>query len=180
MSEEHSATPLRNYFLTTPRLAFSAWTDNDLPLATKIWGDPAVTGLLGGPFSEVAIYNRFRLEIDAMSVHGVQYWLLFLKETGELVGAAGLRHREADTYEMGYYILPPAWGCGYATEAGAAVVEYAFGKVGATGLFGGHHPDNEASGKVLRKLGFQFTHKELYPPTGLIHPCYWLKNSNQA
>jgi hypothetical protein len=26
----------------------------------------------------------------------------------------------------------------------------------------------------LLKLGFVRTHEELYPPTGLLHPSYWL------
>jgi ribosomal-protein-alanine N-acetyltransferase len=43
-----------------------------------------------------------------------------------------------------------------------------------TGLFAGHNPKNEASRHILAKLGFRYTHDELYEPTGLQHPCYLL------
>ena len=54
-----------------------------------------------------------------------------------------------------------------------AVIAHAFA-TGAKALFAGHHPDNASSRSVLEKLGFRYTHHELYPPTGLQHPCYRL------
>nr|NIV34793.1 hypothetical protein [Anaerolineae bacterium] len=38
----------------------------------------------------------------------------------------------------------------------------------------GHNPKNTASQHLLGKLGFRYTHEELYEPTGLMHPCYGL------
>ncbi len=43
-----------------------------------------------------------------------------------------------------------------------------------TGLMAGHHPKNASSQRVLEKLGFRYTHDELYPPTGLQHRSYLL------
>ena len=63
---------------------------------------------------------------------------------------------------------------GLAVEAARAVIEYALTTLGAAGLFAGHHPANEASRRVLIKLGFHYTHDEFYPPTGLNHPSYRL------
>ena len=51
---------------------------------------------------------------------------------------------------------------------------YAFGQLRARGLFAGHHPENAASGAMLRKLGFRYSHDELYAPTGVHHPSYLL------
>jgi hypothetical protein len=39
---------MRAYFLTSPRLGFSTWSHDDLPLAMDLWGDPNVTRLTGG------------------------------------------------------------------------------------------------------------------------------------
>lgn len=85
-----------------------------------------------------------------------------------------VRESKDPLYSVGYYLRPPYWGQGFATEAGRAVVTHAFGTLGARNLFAGHHPENAASGKVLEKLGFHFTHKELYPPTRLLHHSYLL------
>lgn len=40
----------------------------------------------------------------------------------------------------------------------------------------GHHPENEASRKILTKLGFKYLEKKYYEPTGLYHPSYELIN----
>ena len=165
------------YFMKTERLGFRQWMSTDLSFALAIWGDAKVTRLVGGPFSEEKVAARLDREIASMSAHGVQYWPIFLLKTGEHVGAAGMRVRESDEplRSVGYYLRPEYWGQGLATEAGRAVVNYAFESLGANSLFAGHHPENVTSGRVLEKLGFRFTHKELYPPTGLMHHSYFLE-----
>lgn len=70
-----------------------------------------------------------------------------------LVGAAGL-HPEDGEIELGYWYTPTAWGKGYATEAGRAVVDIARHALGLGWLGSRYHVDNPASGHVLRKLGF--------------------------
>jgi RimJ/RimL family protein N-acetyltransferase len=73
-----------------------------------------------------------------------------------LVGGIGL-HRSPDMvgYEVGYWLTPDAWGHGYATEAGRALLGIARYAVGLRRLNARHFVDNPASGKVLRKLGFR-------------------------
>lgn len=58
--------------------------------------------------------------------------------------------------ELGYWIARAHWGQGYATEAGLAVLEMA-AALGHRELLASHFLDNPASGKVLRKLGFEPT-----------------------
>jgi [ribosomal protein S5]-alanine N-acetyltransferase len=164
------------YFLTSARLGFRCWSTEDLALALALWGDPEVTRFIGGPLSPVAVERRLRAEIESMSAHGLQYWPIFLLADGAHAGCAGLRpYRLTDRiYELGFHIRPAYWGQGLATEAGAAAVAFGFGALGAAALFAGHHPANATSRRVLEKLGFRFTHEELYPPTGLNHPSYLL------
>ena len=165
------------YFLKSPRLGFRHWTKDDLPLALAVWGDPDVTRFVGGPFSPEQVAQRLHREISSQNNYGFQYWPIFLLTTGEHVGCAGMRAYkiEENIPSMGYYLRPKFWAQGYATEAGRAVIQYSFNTLGINTLFAGHHPQNAASRKVLAKLGFQFTHKQLYPPTGLEHDSYLLK-----
>jgi [ribosomal protein S5]-alanine N-acetyltransferase len=72
-------------------------------------------------------------------------------------------------------LLVEHWSKGYAFEAGVSVIRFAFDVLGASALFAGHHPDNTGSRRTLVKLGFRFTHDELYPPTGVMHPGYELR-----
>ena len=55
---------------------------------------------------------------------------------------------------IGYSVDEAHVGRGFATEAGAAVVDYAFGRLNLHRLETSYHPRNERSGRVLRKLGF--------------------------
>jgi [ribosomal protein S5]-alanine N-acetyltransferase len=169
--------PLTNqYFLTTKRLGFRRWTMADLPLAFALWSDPQVTALIGGPLSGEQVEQKLATEIASMEQSNVQYWPIFELATGQPVGCAGLRpYRPVEQiYELGFHLRPPFWGKGLAEEAGRAVIDFAFAKLCARGLFAGHHPANAASRRVLQKLGFRFTHEEFYPPTGLKHPSYLL------
>ena len=70
-----------------------------------------------------------------------------------LVGSVGL-HPEDGELELGYWYTPAAWGNGYATEAGRAVVDVARHALGRARLASRYHIDNTASGRVLGKLGF--------------------------
>jgi RimJ/RimL family protein N-acetyltransferase len=167
------------YFLQSERLGFRHWSLDDLSLAMGLWGDADVTKLIGGPFSETQVNARLRQEIARQEEHGIQYWPLFLLTTGEHVGCCGLRpyNLTAPIYEIGFHIRKAFWGQGYAFEAAQVVIRYAFDTLGAAGLFAGHNPANQASGRLLKKLGFQYTHDEYYPPTGLNHPSYLLTRS---
>ena len=166
-----------NYFLTTTRLGFHHWTLEDLPLALALWTNPEVTQMIGGPLSPEQVKEKLVREIELQASSGIQYWPIFLRTTGEPVGCAGLRpyQKTTDIYELGFHLLPASWNQGLAQEAASAVIGYAFDRLGARGLFAGHHPENAASRRVLEKLGFRYTHDELYPATGLMHPSYLLE-----
>jgi ribosomal-protein-alanine N-acetyltransferase len=161
----------------TTRLVFRAWRHDDLALAIAVWGDPRVSALVGGPFTEAEVRDRLAFEIANEREHGLSYWSIF-SQAGTHVGCCGLKPRGERVYELGFYVRPEQWGQAYATEAGRAVIAYAFGTLGATALFAGHHPNNASSARALARLGFRYTHHELYAPTGLQHPGYELRASD--
>jgi ribosomal-protein-alanine N-acetyltransferase len=168
----------RDYFLTTDRLGFSHWDESDLASALTLWGDPKVAEFIGGPFTAEDISARLRREIQTRRTHRVQYWPVFLLQNGEHAGCAGLRPygEDAHVLELGFHFRPTYWGQGLAEEAACAVIAYAFETLAAKSLFAGHHPANVASEHLLKKLGFRWTHQEIYPPTGLLNPAYRLVN----
>ena len=55
--------------------------------------------------------------------------------------------------ELGYRLLPQAWGYGYATEGASALVRYAFEVLGLYRVIGLTHPGNTASQRVLAESG---------------------------
>jgi len=80
-------------------------------------------------------------------------------ETGAPVGVIGL-HPHDQGWELGYWICEAAWGQGYASEAAAALCNWAR-QTGRTPLTSSHFIDNPASGRVLEKTGFAYTGQTL-------------------
>ncbi len=171
-----------SYFMTTRRLGFSHWTEEDLPLARLLWGEAAVTRYIcaSGTFTEKDIEARLAKEIQNDREHGIQYWPVFLLETGELVGCCGLRPYQEGQPEFGVHFREKFWRQGLAKEAAEAVIARAFKELGAESLFAGRHPHNAASEGLLARLGFRFMREEYYAPTGLMHPSYVLEKGDPA
>jgi len=167
------------YFLKSTRLGFRLWGEDDFDIARELWGDYEVTRFFDarGQWSRSAVEDRLTKEIKAAKQYGVQYWPVFLLETDRHVGCCGLRPYDLPRgiYEIGFHIRSTQWRRGYAREAAAAVIDYAFNKLQARGLFAGHNPNNTASRHLLRQLGFRYTHAEFYAPTGLNHLSYEMK-----
>lgn len=170
------------YFLETGRLGFRSWAPDDLELALGLWGDPAVTRMIDArsELSPEDVREKLRLEIEREQEHGVQYWPIFFRETGEHAGCCGLRPygSGAGNFELGFHIRSAFWRMGIAEEAARGVIDHAFEHLNARSLFAGHHPRNLASAGLLGKLGFAPVGSELYPPTGLEHPTYVLSGSS--
>ncbi len=172
----------KTYFMKSERLGFRCWSQDDLPLASELWGDIEVTRLFGGPFCEEEISQRLEHEISWMDTYGFQYWPMYLLSDNEHVGCCGLRpyRAEEQIHELGFHLRPKYWGRGLAPEAARAVIDFAFETVGAKGLSAGHHPENGASKKVLEKLGFRYTHDEFFVTLGMDIPYYLLTRPSGA
>lgn len=77
-----------------------------------------------------------------------------LRQTGELIGAIGLVvNQRFQRAELGYWIGKPYWNQGYCTEAGRAVLEYAFTVLHLHRVHACHLVRNPSSGRVMQKLG---------------------------
>ena len=84
--------------------------------------------------------------------------LIIEPASGRTVGCVGLGAKTDPGHaaELGYWLARSFWGRGYATEAARGLLEFAR-LLGHRMVAAGHFVDNPASGRVLRKLGFQPT-----------------------
>lgn len=173
---------MNGYFMTTERIGFSLWREEDLPKAIELWGNPKITKFINanGNMTEEEIKQRLKKEIETYESSEIQYWPIYLLETKEFVGCCGLRPYDisSNTLEMGIHLKEKYWRLGLAEEACYAVIKYAFNNIKVSSLFAGHNPNNKASEKLLKRLGFKYTHEEFYPPTGLNHPSYLISKSD--
>ncbi|UZK67344.1 GNAT family N-acetyltransferase [Sphingomonas sp. M1-B02] len=151
-------------FARTPRLTLRpGWPEDAPALAQAIGHECVVRNLARAPWP----YPIEAAETFAASfaTSDEPVFLLFEHDAGaiRLVGGIGLHAIGDEPHELGYWVTPNAWGRGYATEAGKAVLQVAKA-IGVRRVTAGHFIDNPASGRVLRKLGFR--------PTGRIVPQY--------
>jgi len=89
-------------------------------------------------------------------------FVIRLKADGRVIGTCGLRLKEG-RYEMGYWVAKPFWKLGFATEAAARLLHFAFDDLKASEVWAGWFHDNLASGRVLGKLGFEAQKVEKQP-----------------
>ncbi|MBX3564262.1 MAG: GNAT family N-acetyltransferase [Sphingomonas sp.] len=151
-------------FVRTERLTLRpAWAEDAPLLAAAIGHEEVVRNLARAPWPyPIEAAETFVQSFD--SVADIKF-LIFEHVEGRirLIGGMGIGAHKEEPHELGYWLTPSAWGRGYATEAGAAVLRTAKA-VGLRRVTAGHYIDNPASGRVLRKLGFR--------PTGRITHLY--------
>lgn len=86
--------------------------------------------------------------------HGFGLWAVEVRGSGAVAGICGLLKRDAlDAPDIGFAFLPAHRGYGYATEAARASAAYGRERCGVTRLLAVVQPGNDASVRVLDKLG---------------------------
>jgi RimJ/RimL family protein N-acetyltransferase len=95
---------------------------------------------------------------------GFGLYLVALRATNRPIGLCGLLRREAlEDVDVGFAFLPDARGKGYAFESAAAVLAYGRASLGLTRIVAIAAPENDASIRLLQKLGFAFERQICLP-----------------
>ncbi|MFK7959047.1 MAG: GNAT family N-acetyltransferase [Phycisphaerales bacterium] len=68
--------------------------------------------------------------------------------------------------ELGWRFMPGAWGRGYATEAMVALADRAIRQLGVPRLCACAEPDNDASIRVMERMGMRFERQLVHPAGG--------------
>jgi [ribosomal protein S5]-alanine N-acetyltransferase len=142
--------------LQTPKLLLEPLTTSDYPWVIGLYGDAEVMRYIwdGNPRSEQQSRERLDWFLDQADKLGFGYWMVRDRATGEPLGGAMLMVRTPGAkVEIGFAFARTAWGRGIATEAVRALIDHAFERFGPPDLEAFTHPDNTASGAVLRKSG---------------------------
>ena len=148
---------------------FRSWTETDAALAEALWCDPDVTRYFGGAMTKEQARARLDTERERESRLGIQYWPMFLRETGEFAGCAGLRPWQMDpkTIEAGVHVMRSAWGLRLGEEALRAVLAFGFDQLVLPVIVAGHGFGHSNSQKLLERVGFRYTHDTVWGPQAL-------------
>lgn len=95
--------------------------------------------------------------VDMYARLGFGLYLVELTDGRLPIGLCGLIKRDGlDNVDIGFAFLPEFRSRGYAYEAASAVMAYGQDKLGLKRIVAITSPDNEASGRLLEKIGLRF------------------------
>ena len=149
--------------LTTERLVLRPWRPDDAESALGIYGAAEVGRWLSPAMDRVRDVSAMRLLLqqwdaeDSRLIPPAGRWAIELRKDERLVGGAILLPLppRGDDLEMGWQLLPAAWGQGYATEAGRALAAWAF-SLGIDELLAVVRPANRRAEATVRRLGMEW------------------------
>ncbi len=178
-TEHHGSSPI---ILETKRLILRYQQASDVAFLVALWADPEVTRCVGGPRDRERLRSVF--EETARNPYAERYdlWPVIEVETGQLVGHCGLLDKEVEgrtEIELAYMLASSAWGKGYATEMGRALVRYAFEELGIERLIALIEPGNAASERVAVKIGMRME-REVIRPGGEVRKVYAVERGDRS
>jgi RimJ/RimL family protein N-acetyltransferase len=147
------ATTPRELVIETERLVLRPVTEADLDAIVLGIGDFAVSKMLARVPYPYARADAESFLAATREASGRNIALTIVDQDG-VVGGLGLTGLRSER-EFGYWLAKPAWGKGYATEAGRAFLAFLFDNAGLDIVRSGVFHDNPASLRVQAKLGFE-------------------------
>lgn len=123
---------------------------SDLPALYELYAKPGMTDYVEPLYDYKTELEYQKAYIENMyGFYEYGMWLVFSKETGKLIGRAGLEHDE-----LGYMIAPELQNLGYATEVCRFIINYARENTDFEELYCRIDERNTASVRLAKKLGF--------------------------
>jgi len=144
-------------FLDTQRLTLREIGSADIEPLYALDRDPGVMryigdGSIGTRESAAAAVARAKRYYGLYP--GLGKWRAEERSNGRFIGWFSLNYvPKTVEVEVGYRLLPSAWGNGFATEGARALLRHGFETLGLYRIIGLTHPDNGASQRVLQKAG---------------------------
>ena len=146
--------------LKTERLRIRQFVADDAEFIVELLNQPSFLRFIGDKKVRTVADAQNYIQIgplDNYKRHGFGQYLVQLKDSNKPIGMCGLLKRDTlEHADLGFAFLPEAWGKGYAFEAASAVLEHARDALTLSRIVAITNPDNEASIKLLNRLGFEF------------------------
>jgi RimJ/RimL family protein N-acetyltransferase len=148
-----------NAILVTARLAFAPITRAHVDTLTDLDSDPEVMRYIDRkPTPRKAIVSQIEGVLDEyMRTPGFGQWLAIRREDRTFLGWFALRQDDDPTQAtLGYRLKRSAWGQGYASEGGRALIDYGFRRFPLERITADTMAVNERSRRVMTAIGMSF------------------------
>lgn len=148
--------------LETERLVLRPWAADDAEAAWRGYGDAEVARWLAPAMDRVRDQAAMRVVLQQWIAEDMRMltpagrWAVEVRHDERLIGGATLLPLPPDEeFEMGWQIRPQEWGHGYATEAGLALAQWAFGQ-GIEQVVALVRPANTRAMAVVQRIGMEW------------------------
>ena len=134
--------------------------DTDAEFILELLNDPSFIRYIGDKaVRDLGAARRYIIDgpVKSYDAHGFGLYLVELKMNRTPIGICGVLKRDTlPDPDIGFAFLPAYWNQGYAFESAAAVMDHARETLKLGRILAITSPDNEASGKLLDKIGVRF------------------------
>lgn len=146
--------------LQTSRLLLRRWTNADCEPFAAINSDPRVLEFLPRALSRDESDSLIERIEEHFERHGFGLWAVEVPDIAPLIGFVGLSTPKFEAHftpcvEIGWRLSADYWGCGYATEAARAALDFAFNSAKLDEVVSFTVPDNRRSRAVMERLGMR-------------------------
>ena len=146
--------------LWTGRLVLCRWLAGEEEDLARLCADRQVMRYFPKPLSpaeSAAFLERIMAEFERC---GYGLWQVRRRSDDRFLGFVGLHGFDFPSLglrgtEIGWRLLPEAWGCGYATEAASAVLAYARSRAEISEVYSFTAVVNTPSERVMQRLGME-------------------------
>ncbi len=145
-----------DFTLETDRLSLAPLTSEEQTPLHALFTDPDVRRYLLDDqiVPEEWVGGEIERSYALFAELGCGLWSIRRRSDAEIVGFVGFRHFfEPPELQLVYGLHPACWGAGLATEAARAVLRYVFGRLGFERVVAATDIPNEASVRVMNRLG---------------------------
>jgi len=143
--------------IETPRLTLRPFRPTDLDAAVALLSDPQVMRFsVSGPKPIDDIADDLDAWVATHRPGRPERWAVTVKPSEQAIGFCGFSHHPVNgepVWELGYRLLPHAWGKGFATEVAIACRDWFFANRPEPKFVLMIDPANVASANVAVKIG---------------------------
>jgi RimJ/RimL family protein N-acetyltransferase len=143
--------------IATRRLLLRELRASDFDVYAENMADPVAAEYVAGPIDRRTAWRMFAASTGCWMLNGTGWWGVELRETGDLVGTVGAFYRDnCAELELGWRLFRRFWRRGFATEAAAAVLAFAFDELAAPRAIAHIAKANLASIRVSQQIGMRY------------------------
>ncbi len=141
--------------MATERLLLRELELDDVDALIDVLGDPVAMRYYPAPFDRDGIVAWIEWARGSYREHGFGLWAVIRRSDGRFLGDCGPMLQPVEDQlipEVGYHIVPPEQGRGYATEAARACVAWVFANTRFDAVCSLVSPENAPSRAVAAKV----------------------------